>query len=95
MRLWSPGVKTRTGLSARRDLRDRVRPWTRTGCGLMGRSDKFFLTASGLMACVPGWHHGTVVPEADRFGKVIETFVENELACQTGPDSDRYPAALP
>jgi predicted AAA+ superfamily ATPase len=61
---------------------DRLPPWTDTDYKRAGRSDKFFFTDTGLMASLLNWNCDRVAMDSDRFGKLVETFVYNELKAQ-------------
>jgi uncharacterized protein len=61
---------------------ERVPPWTRTDYQRVGKQHKLFMTDSGLMASVLGWRIEQAALDSDRSGKIIETFVFNELMAQ-------------
>lgn len=61
-------------------LIDRVPAWTRGDYDRVARKDKLFMTDSGLMASVLNWRLEEVTQNADRIGKLVETFVYNQLA---------------
>lgn len=63
-------------------LSERLHPWTKTDYDMIGKTDKMFITDTGLMAAILGWHYDIVAFDADKFGKIIETFVFNELSAQ-------------
>lgn len=63
-------------------LVERVDPWTKTDYERVGKHSRLFMTDSGLMSALLGWHADQVALDADRSGKLIETFVFNELAAQ-------------
>lgn len=92
-----------TGLSIRRPtiesylnaletlyLVERVRPWTKTDYGRVGKQAKLFITDCGLMASLLGWRMDQVRLDSDRSGKLIETFSFNELASQVETNSSLY-----
>lgn len=54
-------------------LIERVRPWTRTDYGRVGRKPKLFMTDPGLMSSLLGWDINQVSLDVDRSGKLIET----------------------
>ncbi|MBR1648042.1 MAG: ATP-binding protein [Alphaproteobacteria bacterium] len=83
-----PTLKEYIALIERLYLCDRVHPWTKTDYDMVGRTDKMYMTDTGLMAATLGWHYDTVAFDADRFGKLIETFVFNELSAQIDLNSD-------
>lgn len=61
-------------------LIERVQPWTKTDYGRVGKQKKIFVTDSGLMASILGWNRDQVRLDSDRAGKLVESFVFNELA---------------
>lgn len=63
-------------------LCERVPAWIRTDYDRVGKRDKFYMTDTGLMASILKWHYDQVALDADRYGKIIETFVFNELKAQ-------------
>lgn len=63
-------------------LVERVRPWTKTDYERVGKHSKIFMTDSGLMASCLEWKKEQVESDPDRMGKIVETFVFNELAAQ-------------
>ncbi len=71
-------------------LVERVRPWTKTDYERVGKHSKLFMTDSGLMASALGWKNEQVVLDPDRSGKLIETFVFNELAAQIDSSDTEY-----
>lgn len=71
-------------------LVERIRPWTQTDYGRVGKQPKLFMTDSGLMTSVLGWHKNQAALDADRSGKIIETFVFNELAAQIDACDTEY-----
>ena len=69
---------------------ERVRPWKRTDYARVGRRSKLFMTDSGLMSSVLGWSRDQVHMDADRSGKLIETFMFNEIAAQADAHGGKY-----
>ena len=63
-------------------LTERIHPWTRTDYARIGKQTKFYMTDSGLMASTLRWRKAQVALDPDRSGKLIETFIFNELAAQ-------------
>jgi predicted AAA+ superfamily ATPase len=68
-------------------LFEKVAPWTKTDYERVGRSSKTYATDTGLMASVLGWNKKEVMLNADRAGKLMETFVFHELAAQVELDN--------
>lgn len=71
-------------------LAERVSPWIHTDYGRVGNRSKLFMTDSGLMSSVLGWNREQVRMDADRSGKLIETFMFNEIAALVGASYGRY-----
>jgi predicted AAA+ superfamily ATPase len=63
-------------------LFERLGPWVRTDYEKAGRKGKLFATDTGLMAGILNWRMEDVFLDSDRSGKIVETFVFNELAAQ-------------
>ncbi len=61
-------------------LIERVHPWTKTDYGRVGKQKKIFMTDTGLMTSILKWNIDQVRNDSDRSGKLIESFVFNELA---------------
>lgn len=71
-------------------LAERVSPWIHTDYDRVGSRSKLFMTDSGLMSSVLGWNREQVRMDADRSGKLIETFMFNEIAALVGASYGRY-----
>jgi predicted AAA+ superfamily ATPase len=74
-------------------LFERVRPWIKTDYDRVGRSYKTYATDTGFMASVLDWKQKDVLEDlaianTDRAGKLIETFVFQELAAQIDLSSE-------
>ena len=67
---------------------ERVAPWVRTDYERVGKSPKFYATDTGVMTSVLGWNKNDIIRDADRCGKLMETFVFQELAALIDMDSD-------
>ena len=61
---------------------EKVAPWLKTDYERIGRRSKFYAADTGIMASVLGWNPDEVFTNTDRSGKLIETFVFQELAAQ-------------
>ena len=48
------------------------------------------MTDSGLMTSILGWNPDQVELDPDRSGKLVETFLFNEIAAQVDTAGDRY-----
>ena len=71
-------------------LVERIPPWTRTDYERVGKQDKLYMTDSGLMASLLRWNFEQVEWDPDRSGKLIETFIFNEIAAQIDAYSGKY-----
>ena len=69
---------------------ERVSPWIRTDYERVGKQKKIYMTDSGLMASTLRWQIGQVAFDPDRSGKLIETFIFNELAAHIDAAKGRY-----
>ena len=65
-------------------LFERLGAWVRTDYEKVGRKGKLFAADTGLMASILNWRAEDVMLDSDKSGKVVETFVFNELAAQLG-----------
>jgi len=63
---------------------ERVAPWLKTDYERIGKRAKLYAADSGVMVSILGWNPKEVFMNNDRSGKLIETFVHQELAAQTG-----------
>ncbi len=71
-------------------IMERVLPWTRTDYERVGRQTKLYVTDSGLMTSILRWRIEQVELDADRLGKLIETFICNELAAEIDTHNGEY-----
>lgn len=71
-------------------LVERIRPWKRTDYARVGRRPRLFMTDSGLMSSILDWDRQQVRMDADRCGKVFETFMFNEIAAQADANAGKY-----
>ncbi|OGT67090.1 MAG: hypothetical protein A3J38_05370 [Gammaproteobacteria bacterium RIFCSPHIGHO2_12_FULL_45_9] len=69
---------------------ERVLPWAHTDYKRVGKQAKLYLSDSGLMASILRWHRPQVELDSDRSGKLIETFIYNELAAQVDAADGKY-----
>ena len=67
-------------------LFEKVPPWIRTDYERVGRREKLFAADTGLMAHLLNWRISDVLLDSDRAGKIVETFVFNELSAQIDLD---------
>ncbi|MCL2804380.1 MAG: ATP-binding protein [Treponema sp.] len=59
---------------------EKVSPWLKTDYERVGKRAKFYAADTGIMTSVLGWNPKEVFMNQDRSGKLIETFVFQELA---------------
>lgn len=71
-------------------LVERVRPWIKTDYDRVGKHAKLFMNDGGLMASILGWRLDKLTLDADRSGKLIETFAFNEVATQIDASENDY-----
>jgi len=69
-------------------LFDEVRPWSKSDYGRAGKRSKFLAADSGLVANIPGWTDESIYMDGDKSGKLIETWVYQNLASLAGLDAD-------
>lgn len=66
---------------------EKVSPWLNTDYERIGKRPKFFATDTGIMTSVLGWKPEEVFMNPDRSGKLIETFIFQELAAHIDLES--------
>lgn len=71
-------------------LVERVYPWTRTDYERVGKQSKIYVTDSGTMSAILRYRHEQIEMDADRSGKLIETFIFNELAAMIDTSNGKY-----
>lgn len=70
---------------------EEVRQWRRTDCGrCTGPGRKLYLRDSGLMAALLRWQIGEVALNPERLGKLVETFVFNEIYAQIAASDSHW-----
>ena len=69
---------------------ERVSAWIKTDYERVGKKDKVYMTDSGQMAALLNWHVDQIELDADRSGKLIETFIFNELSAQIDASEEKY-----
>ena len=60
----------------------KVNPWIRTDYEKVGRTSKIYATDTGLMSSILNWNLDDVMLDGEKSGKIVETFVFNELSAQ-------------
>ena len=71
-------------------LIERVPPWAKRDYQRTGKQFKLFVTDCGLVSSLLNWKMDDVCLDSDRSGKIIETFVYNELATQIDANDRQY-----
>jgi predicted AAA+ superfamily ATPase len=71
-------------------ITERLKAWTKTDYDRVGKQDKLFMSDSGLMASILGWNQEQVSLDPDRSGKLIETFIYQEIAAQVDTGDGEY-----
>lgn len=69
---------------------ERVYPWTRTDYERVGKQSKIYMTDSGTMSAILRYRLDHIELDADRSGKLIETFIFNELAALIDSSNGKY-----
>lgn len=68
-------------------LLDRLPAWTKTDYSRVGKRAKLYMGDSGMMAAILKWMPEQIRLDGDKVGKLVETFIFNELSanidCQT------------
>jgi predicted AAA+ superfamily ATPase len=67
---------------------EKVIPWVKTDYDLLGKKPKIYMTDTGLMTSILNWKRDDVALNPDRSGKLMETFVFQELTAQIDLNSD-------
>jgi predicted AAA+ superfamily ATPase len=65
-----------------------VNPWLKTDYERVAKKPKTYATDTGMMASSLNWTKEEVLLDPDKSGKLIETFVFNELSAQVDLDGD-------
>ena len=61
-------------------LVDEVEPWTSSDYGATGKRSKYFASDTGMMAAMLNWKIDEVNLDGDRSGKIVESWVYNQIA---------------
>ncbi|MBQ3749222.1 MAG: DUF4143 domain-containing protein, partial [Kiritimatiellae bacterium] len=69
-------------------LFDEVRPWSKSDYGRIGTRSKFLASDSALVANILGWTDESIYMDGDMSGKLIETWVHQNLASLADLDMD-------
>ena len=71
-------------------LIERVPPWSDTDYGRVGKRRKIFMTDSGLVFSLLRWSIDQIRRDADRSGKLLESFAFSELASLVDAGNGQY-----
>lgn len=71
-------------------LVDKLSPWLKTDYERVNKQSKYFMTDTGLMASILNWKQDDMLIDADKSGKIFETFVYNQLITQVELESNEY-----
>ncbi|OAI49216.1 hypothetical protein AYO45_00520 [Gammaproteobacteria bacterium SCGC AG-212-F23] len=71
-------------------LIERIPPWTHTDYERVGKQSKIYMTDAGMMSAILRYRLDRIEMDADRSGKLIETFIFNELATLIDVSNGKY-----
>jgi predicted AAA+ superfamily ATPase len=71
-------------------LVDTVLPWLKTDYEYVSKKTKIFMSDTGLMAGILGWNLDKIEFDQDKCGKLIETFVHNQLVAEIDAYSGNF-----
>lgn len=71
-------------------LVDRLYPWLKSDYERVNKQSKFFITDTGLMTSLLNWKMEDLLLDADKSGKIFETFVYNQLIAQVDLQNNQY-----
>lgn len=69
---------------------DQLYPWIKTDYERINKQSKYYITDTGLMNSVLNWNFDNVFLDADRSGKIFETFAYTQIAPQVELEDDTY-----
>lgn len=69
---------------------DKLSPWLKTDYERVNKQSKYFITDTGLMASVLNWKPDELLIDADKSGKIFETFVYNQIITQVELEGNEY-----
>lgn len=85
-----PAIENYIGALEALYLVEYVHPWHKTDYDRLGKQKKMFMSDTGMMAAVLGWRPEQVRLNGERSGKLIETFVCNQLLSILDAKGDEY-----
>ena len=71
-------------------LVDKLSPWLKTDYERVNKQSKYFIADTGLMASLLNWKEDDLILDADKSGKIFETFVYNQLVSQVELNNNEY-----
>lgn len=71
-------------------LIDKLHPWIKTDYERVNRQSKYFITDTGLMSSLLNWKFDDLLLDADKSGKIFETFVYNQIVVQVELENNDY-----
>jgi predicted AAA+ superfamily ATPase len=71
-------------------LIERIRPWRKTDYDRVGKRPKIVMTDSGFMCSLLSWNPEQIRYQSDPLGKLIETFICNEVSTQVEIHKGQY-----
>lgn len=71
-------------------LVERIPPWRKTDYDRVGKRSKIVMADSGLMCSLLSWNPEQIRYQSDPLGKLIETFVYNEVSTQVEIHKGQY-----
>lgn len=69
---------------------ERIQPWINTDYERIGKHAKLFITDSGLMTSLLNWKKKDIELDADKMGKLTETYVFNQMAAHVDAFPGKY-----
>lgn len=71
-------------------LVDKLSPLLKTDYERVNKQSKYFIADTGLMASLLNWKEDDLILDADKSGKIFETFVYNQLVSQVELNNNEY-----
>lgn len=69
---------------------ERTKPWLSTDYDRVGKQDKIFMTDCGLMSSILNYRMDQLRIDSDKTGKLMETFVFNELSAHIDAGGEEF-----
>jgi uncharacterized protein len=85
-----PTLNTYLGALETLYLTEMLSCWAPTDYARAVKSPKFFFCDSGLMASILGWTFEDILLDSDRSGKLLETFIFNEISAHVDAQKPLY-----